>query len=472
VSAPAVCRMNAREQRALIANRELSCVELLTMHLEWIDRVNPDVNAICTLVPELALGQARALDEAVARGDDPGALAGLPIAIKDLVDTAGIRTTRGSPLFEHHIPDRDALHVARLKAAGAVIIGKTNTPEFGAGSQTFNTLFGATASPWDLTKTSGGSSGGAAAALAARMLPIADGSDLGGSLRNPAAFCGVVGLRPSPGRVPDIVRFSGWDPLPVLGPMARTVADVGLLLSVMAGADLRDPLSLSGDPERFAEVTGGEVAGARVAWSEDLGFLPVESSVRTVFAAAQQRFLDVGCVVEAAAPDLADAAEVFQVLRAHGFASRFADFYETERDKLKDTVQWNTARGLAQTAREVTRAEVLHTEIYRRMRAFFEDFDFLVLPTTQVPPFSKELDWVREIDGVRFDNYLQWMEICTTISVTGCPSISVPCGFTEEGLPVGLQIVGPPRADLDVLRIAHAFEQAIGLSGREPDIVG
>jgi len=467
---PELCRLTACAQRELIVRREISCEELLTAHLNWIDVVNPEVNAICTLVPEPALERARAMDSDLSGGAEPGALAGLPVAIKDLVNTKGIRTTYGSPLFADHVPATDAVHVARLQAAGAIVIGKTNIPEWGAGSQTFNTLFGVTATPWDLSRTAGGSSGGAAAALASRMLPIADGSDLGGSLRNPAAFCNVVGFLPSPGRVPSVERPDGWNPLPVLGPMARTVADAGLLLSVMAGRDARDPLSLTDDPTVFRHTDKGDAAGVRIAWTEDLGFLPVERAVRETFSACRGVFADLGCRLEDAHPDLEDAPEVFQVLRARGFLGRYIEYYENQREQLKDTVQWNTAKGLRQSVSEVARAEASHTEIYRRMLGFFDDHDFLVLPSTQVVPFSKELDWVREIEGTTFENYLQWMEICTVISLTGCPAISLPAGFTEDGLPVGLQIVGAPGRDLDVLRLAQIFEQATGFGAREPEI--
>lgn len=469
---PELCRLTALEQQAVIRRRQASCLELLDTHLEWIDRVNPGVNALCTLVPEMARDAARRLDTELAAGGDPGVLAGLPIAIKDLVDTAGIRTTYGSPIFANHVPGQDALHVGRLKAAGAVLLGKTNTPEWGAGSQTFNPIFGATATPYDLGRTAGGSSGGAAAALAARMLPLADGSDLGGSLRNPAAFCNVVGFRPSPGRVPAPARPGAWDPLPVLGPMARTVADVALLLSVLAGADARDPLSRTEDPAVFAGALDEDLAGRRIAWTEDLGFLPVEPAVRETFASARRYFEDLGCRVEETAPELGDAPAVFQTLRAHAFAGRFADLYEQHPEQLKDTVRWNTGIGLAQSGAHVARAEAMHTTIYRRIVAFFQNHDFLVLPTTQVLPFSKELDWVREIEGVRFENYLQWMEICCVISLTGCPAVSMPCGFTTDGLPVGLQIVGPPGEDLAVLKMARAFETAAPFHEREPEIPG
>lgn len=465
---PELCALSATEQRVLIADREVTSETLLDAHLDWIEATNPSVNAICTLVPDMARDQARAVDAQIAAGQDPGPLAGLPAAIKDLVNTAGIRTTHGSPLFARHVPGRDALHVARMKQAGAVIIGKTNTPEWGAGSQTFNTLFGATATPYDLERTAGGSSGGAAAALAARMLPVADGSDLGGSLRNPAAFCNVVGFRPSAGRVPAPERQMGWNPMAVLGPMGRTVADVALLLSVLAGADRRDPLSLQDDPGVFAGDLNKDQKGTRIGWTEDLGFLPVEAEVREAFRSARSYFAALGCVVEDTAPDLRDAPEAFQTLRAHSFAGSFAAIFESQRDKLKDTVQWNTEKGLAQTGTEVALAEARHTNIYRRMLGFFESQDYLVLPTAQVLPFPKTQEWVREIEGVQFDNYLQWMEICCVISVTGCPTISMPCGFSGSGLPVGLQIVGPPGADLEVLKMGRAFEQAAPFAEQLP----
>ncbi|MGD8415627.1 MAG: amidase [Pseudomonadales bacterium] len=470
---PDLCALSAREQHALIARREVSCAELLTTHLDWIAEVNPAVNAICTLVPDLALQQARTLDASLAAGAEPGPLAGLPAGIKDLVDTAGIRTTHGSPLFADHVPGRDALHVARLRAAGAVIVGKTNTPEWGAGSQTFNTLFGVTATPYDLGRTSGGSSGGAAAALAARMLPVADGSDFGGSLRNPAAFCNVVGFRPTPGRVPAPERLFGWSPLPVLGPMGRTVADAALLLSVMAGFDPRDPLARHEDPQAFAGDLDADVSGWRIAWSEDLGFLPVAAAVRETFRTAQAHFSDLGCRVVEAEPDLTDAPEIFRTLRALSFAAAFGRYLQEQPEKLKDTVRWNTALGLALTAEEVARAEAGHTALYRRALAFFEDHDFLVLPTTQVLPFPKTEEWVREIDGVVCRDYLQWMESCCLITLTGAPAISMPCGFSAggpepHGLPVGLQIVGRPGADLAVLRLAQAFERAAPFGRQTP----
>jgi amidase len=470
MSIPDLCSASALELRRLIDSRAVSCVEIMRTYLDWIDYVNPEVNAICTLRPDLAIAGARAADARLNSGLPPRPLEGLPIAIKDLAETRGIRTTSGSPLFRDHVPEFDALHVERIRAAGAILIGKTNTPEWGAGSQTFNRLFGTTANPFDPSRTAGGSSGGAAAALASRMLPIADGSDLGGSLRNPAAFCNVVGFRPTPGRVPNHPDRMAWSPLAVHGPMARSVADAALLLSVMAGPDARAPLSLHDDPAAFARPLDAHLNGARIAWTEDLGFLPVAAEIRNAIRDTPRVLESIGCVVDQAHPELRDAPAVFQTLRAFHFAARFGGFHRDQRELLKDTIQWNTALGLSLSAEEVGRAEIAHTRIYLRALAFFDDFDFLALPATQVAPFDKHTEWVRDIEGVRFENYLQWMEICSVITLTGCPAVSVPCGFTPEGLPVGLQLVARPGADRALLELAHAFEAATGFAARAPDL--
>jgi amidase len=469
-TADELCVKSARELRALIDARELSCVELLTATLDRIERVNPSINAIVTLVPEQAMAAATAADAALARGDAPGLLHGLPIAIKDLVATKGIRTTMGSPLFADNVPDTDQLFVQRLRAAGAIVIGKTNTPEFGAGSQTFNTVFGATRNPYDRSKTPGGSSGGAAAALAARLLPIADGSDLGGSLRNPASFCNVVGLRPTAGRVPAYPAAQGWGNMSVMGPMGRSVADVALLLSAMAGPDSRSPISLEEPGTRFMEPLERDLRGLRVAWSPDLGELPVDARVIEVCESARGVFEGLGAAVEEAHPDLSDAMDIFHALRAGVFATSFAHHYEHLRDQLKDTVIWNVEQGRKLTAVDVGRAEAARTKLYYRMQEFFEHYDALILPVAQTVPFPVEQEWVEEINGVQFANYLEWMRSCAMITVTGSPAISVPCGFTAEGLPVGLQIVGRPRDDFELLQVAHAFEQATRHGERAPTL--
>jgi amidase len=456
-----VCFKDAVELARLIRAREVSAAEVMTAFLAQIKRVNPQVNAICTFIgEEAALRAAREADERLAKGHAPGALHGLPIGVKDLVATAGIRTTQGSPIYKDFVPTADALMVERMKAAGAIIIGKTNTPEFGAGSHTFNPVFGATRNPYDLTKSSGGSSGGAAAALACGMLPLADGSDLGGSLRNPAAFCNVVGFRPSPGRVPAYPSENVWNSLPVLGPMARTVADAALLLSAQAGPDARVPISLSEPGWTFLRPLARDFRGVRVAWSRNLGRYPVQPAVTEVCERARPVFAALGCQVEDGEPDFRDADEIFQTLRAWAMAQARGEDLKRHRALMKDTVIWNTEQGLKLTGLDVSRAEAKRTQLYNRVRAFLERYEYLVLPVTQVVPFPVETDWVREINGVKMETYIDWMASCYAITLTGLPAISVPCGFTKDGLPVGLQIVGRHQRDFEVLQLAYAFEQS------------
>jgi amidase len=465
-----LCFTDATELAALIARREVSVTEVVRAHLAQIERVNPDVNAIVTLTAERALEDARAKDEALARGERPGPLFGLPVVHKDLVPTRGIRTTYGSPIYRDHVPDEDGLIVERLRAAGAVTLGKSNTPEFGAGSQTFNEVFGRTLNPYDRTKTCGGSSGGAAVALACGLVPIADGSDMGGSLRNPAAFCNVVGLRPAPGRVPVWPVESAWMPFSVQGPMARTVADVALLLSVLAGPDPRSPIAVRESGERFRAPLGRDFTGARIAWSRDLGGLPIDARVSDVLGAQRKTFETLGCIVEDGQPDFKDAREIFQTWRAVAFAAKYGPLLAQHRHQMKDTVVWNIEQAGKLSARDVGEAEVRRTELYHRVRMFMERHEFLLLPTTQVPPFDVMQAYVTEIEGVRLPTYIDWMRACSEISVTGLPAISVPAGFTPDGLPVGLQIVGRHQDEWGVLQLAHAFEQATGFGRRRPPL--
>lgn len=465
-----LCFMTATELAARIRAREISVVEVVRAHLAQIERVNPRVNAIVTLTAERALDDARARDAALARGEAAGPLCGLPVVHKDLVDTRGIRTTYGSPIYRDHVPGADALIVERLRAAGAVTLGKSNTPEFGAGSQTFNAVFGPTRNPYDPGKTCGGSSGGAAVALACGMVPIADGSDLGGSLRNPASFCNVVGLRPAPGRVPVWPSATPWFPFSVQGPMARTVADVALLLSALAGPDPRAPLAIAEPGERFRAPLDRDFRGVRIAWSRDLGGLPVDRRVARVLEAQRAAFEALGCVVEDGEPDFADAREIFQVWRAWLFAIKYGPLLEAHRHQMKDTVVWNIEQGLKLAAREVGEAEVKRAALYHRVREFMATRPFLLLPAAQVPPFDVTQPYVTEIDGVRLPTYIDWMRVCSDITVTGLPAISVPCGFTEDGLPVGVQIVGRHQDEWGVLQLAHAFEQATGFWKRRPPV--
>jgi amidase len=438
--------------------------------LDRIAEVNPELNAIVTLVPEKALAWAAEADGRQARGEALGPLHGLPIAHKDLVMTAGIRSTAGSKLLAGFVPQQDDLIVTRLRAAGAITVGKTNTPEFGAGSQTFNEVFGATRNPWDTSKTCGGSSGGAAVALASGMLPIADGSDMGGSLRNPGNFCNVVGLRPSPGRVPVYPAPLAWTGLLVLGPLARTVEDAALLLSAMAGPDPRSPISLETRGDRFGGTLERGFRGVRIAWSRDLGGLPVDPRVTEVLESRRGVFGDLGCEVEEAEPDWRGADEAFKTLRAWTFSQGFASLPDAMLRRVKDTVRWNIEQGRALSGDDVGRAELLRSELYQRVREFMEAYEFLVLPVNQVPPFDVEQPYPEEIAGVRMQTYIDWMKSAYFVTLTGHPAISVPCGFTPEGLPVGIQIVGRHRDDFGVLQLAYAFQEATGVWRHRPPV--
>jgi amidase len=457
---------SAVDLAALIRQKQASAREVMTAHLARIAAVNPNVNAIVTLVADRAMAAAARADEQTARGGPLGVLHGLPVAHKDLVDTAGIRTTRGSPFYRDSVPPRDALIVERLRAAGALTLGKTNTPEFGAGSQTFNTVFGATRNPFNLAKTCGGSSGGGAVALACGMVPIADGSDTGGSLRNPAAFCNVVGLRPSPGRVP--TESGSWSPLSVLGPMARSVDDLALVLSAIAGPDPRSPLSLDDDPVRFRGPLGRRFTGARVAWWRGLGGIPVEPEIRRVVDATRRVFEDLGCVTEDDEPDFSGVGEAFQVLRYAGNHAQYAPLVAERPEWVKDTIRFEVAQAERLTAADVSRALARQELMHQQSREFFERYDYFVLPVTQVEPFDVDVPYPTQVAGVAMASYVDWMRSCWYVSFMTNPAISVPAGFTATGLPVGVQIVGRHRDEWSLLQLAHAFEQATGYGRRRP----
>ena len=468
-----LCAHDAVTLAGLLRRREVSAREVVAAHIARIEAVDGAINAVVTRTFDAALSRADAADTALARGAPPGPLHGLPVAHKDLADTAGVRTTYGSAVYASHVPDRDALVVARMASAGAISLGKTNTPEFGAGSHTVNAVFGATRNPFDLTRSTGGSSGGAAAALAARMVCLADGSDLGGSLRNPASFCNVVGLRPSPGRVPAWPAADVTDVLGVAGPMARTVADAALLLSVLAGPDPRVPLALDAEVPRADQITGllaRDLRGVRVGWSPDLG-LPVEPAVRAVLAPARQVLADLGCEVIDGCPDLSGADEVFRTWRAFRFATVYGPLLHEHRAQLGPNVTWNIERGLELSVADLSRATVLQAALAERVSEFFGPVEILACPATQVAPFDLTLDWVHEIGGEPQRTYLDWMASAYLISATGLPAISVPAGFTPEGLPAGLQLVGRRRADWALLSVAHAFEAATGYAQTLPPLL-
>ena len=465
-----LCYTSARDLAALIREGKLSARSLMEAHLRQIERINPKVNAIVTMVPEAELmARARAADEAVAKGNSPGPLHGLPVAVKDLVDTKGIRTTHGSPLFKDHVPDHDALVVERMKNAGAIVIGKTNTPEFGMGSQTFNPIFGPARNPYDLTKTCGGSTGGGAVALACGMAPIVNGTDMGGSLRNPANFCNVVGIRPSPGRVPnDSPTQLAWLPLSVSGPMARNVADCALLLGVLAGFDRRSPIAIDQPGSQFLQSLGGRsFKGVRAAMIKDLG-LPWEPEVKAAFADQRKVFESLGCVVEEAEPDMTDANECFLAWRHWAIEAQLGSAVDANPADVNSYGRWHVEEGRKLTGTYLSKIEVKRSALYQRMREFMEQYEFLILPVNQVLPFDVNTPYPTEIAGVKMENYIAWMKSAYYISVMGNPAISAPCAFSESGLPIGIQIVGRHYDDWGVLQMGHAFEQATNVGKRRP----
>jgi amidase len=484
-----ICFMTAVEMARRLAVGEFSAVEVLEAHLAQIERVNPTVNAIVTHTPERALERARHADSAHRAGRSLGPLHGLPIAHKDLQPTAGIRTTKGSVIYRNWVPDFDSLTVQRLRAAGAICLGKTNVPEFGVGSHTFNPVFGPTRNPYDTTRSCGGSSGGAAVALACGMIPIADGSDMGGSLRNPASFCNVVGMRPSAGRVPDLPTENHWYGVPVDGPMGRCVADVALLLSAMAGPDPRSSAALEAPGALFARPLERDFTGVRVAWCRDVFGLPLEPGVREAFAHSRAVFELLGCIVDDAEPDLSGVEEAFMAWRhvrtCLMVAQHVAEYGPGVRDLFKPEILWHAEQGARMAAADLVRAENLRSQLFDRMAAFMERYEFMALPTVQVLPFDVEQRWVAEVDGAPMPTYMSWMSSCWYISAPGNPAISVPADFVGEApgqggegsredmnaLPFGIQIVGRHRDDWGVLQMAHAFEQAAGsLWRRHPAI--
>jgi len=461
-----LCFTPATSLARMLRARKVSAVEVTKAFIAQIERHNPKLNAIVTFLPDQALAAAKALDRRKAST----LFGGLPIAYKDNVQTKGIRTTFGSPIYRDHVPAEDHLIVERLSAAGAITLGKTNLPEFAAGSQTFNSIFGATKNPYDPSKTCGGSSGGGAVAVACGMLPFADGGDLAASLRNPASYCNVVGFRPTPGRVPAWPAANAWNTLSVLGPLARTVGDTALLLSAMAGPDPRSPVSIVEPGSIFRNPLKRSFKKARIAWSRDLGGLPVEPRVTKVLEAQRKVFASLGCAIEDAEPDFSGATEAFETQRALGFLQSYGEFYRTRRNDLKDTVQWNVEQGMRLTPEQLARATALRSQLYERMRAFLDRYDFLVCPVNQLAPYSVDVEWPREIAGTKLANYLDWMKSCYYITITSHPAISVPAGFTPEGLPVGLQIVGRYRDDFGVLQLAHAFESETQVWKRRPPL--
>ena len=460
----------ARTVVDLLRRGEVSALELIDAAVARIETTDEQVNALPTLCVERAREHARQLMKGNGESKDhPGWLGGLPIAIKDLNDVAGVRTTYGSPLFANHVPTRSDTMVEVLESRGGIVLAKSNAPEFGHGATTFNKIFGQTRNPWNTSMTCGGSSGGSAVALASGQIWLATGSDLGTSLRTPAAFCSIVGLRPSPGRVARAPTRLPFDTLWVQGPMARNVGDAALMLDAMSGEHPSDPIAMAAPKTPFMSAIWNPRLPKRVAYSPDLGgIVPVAKEVARVCAAAAARFSDLGATVEEACPDLSDANEIFQVLRANQFVGDLAPIIQENREATRKEVVWNMDQGLKLTAGELARAERARGALYARAAQFFETYDLLLCPTTIVPPFDVDRSQIDEVEGHRFKNYFEWYTIGYALTLTSLPVLSIPCGFTESGLPIGMQVVGPPRGEHAMLGAAHLFEEALGIADTLP----
>lgn len=470
-TADELCYTSAVDLSNMIRTRQVSAREVMAAHLSRIERFNPRLNAIVAkLDDDKCLALADAADRKTASGEPLPPLHGLPIAFKDLQSAVGFPYTRGSLVYKDAMPTEDSVFVDRLRRAGVLAIGKTNVPEFGMGSHTFNKVYGTTVNPYDLTKSAGGSSGGAAAALAAGLMPIADGSDLAGSLRCPGNFNNIVGFRPSVGMTPTWPTSFPLLGFSVNGPLARSVADVALLMSVMTGPDARDPSLLPIDPAAFRAPLERDFRGVRVAWCPDLGGLPLDASVRTVLESQRKTFEDLGCIVEEAAPDLTDAESIFMTIRAFRSASNYGPLLAQYRDLLKPEAIAEIEQGQALTTAAVAQAMVRHGQLMDRMRRFEERYAFTLCAVNQVPPFDAKLDWPKEIAGVQMEHYIAWQKSCSWITAAFRTAISVPAGFTPNGLPVGIQIVGSYRDDFGVLQLGRAFEQATNFGSRRPPL--
>ncbi|MBM7634750.1 amidase [Geomicrobium sediminis] len=454
---------------AMIKGKEVSSYEVVSAFIKQIETYNPSINAIVSFQPEYALSEARKADERFAKGNVDGPLHGIPMAFKDTHDAKGFKTTKGCTVLQDNVAKEDELLVSRLRRAGAIGIGKTNVPEFAAGSHTFNPVFGLTRNPYNLEKSAGGSSGGAAAALAARMIPLADGSDMGGSCRNPAAFNNVVGLRPSPGRVPTYPKANGFGTLSVQGPLAKTVSDVAYMMSVIAGYDKRVPIALREEGTVFLQRLELDVKKVKIAYSEDLGgLLALDEPVRKAFKNQLAVWESLGCELVDVAPDLAEAADVFETLRAFEMEAAGGAFVEQHRAELKTTYVKNVEKGMNLTGPEVGRALRKQTELVHEMARFFSNYDFLMLPTTQVEPFDANVEYPTMIAGEAMKSYTSWMQSCSLISVLNTPAISIPGGFTENGLPFGLQLVAPIGQDFELLQLAHVYESVTKHYQKQP----
>ena len=461
--------LTAQEAIQKLKLREVSPLEMIDAAVERIKETNDAVNSLPTLAIERAKAHAKTLMQSRISDDiPPGYLYGLPIAVKDLKDVKGVLSTKGSPIFANHIPSKSDYLVENIEAKGGIILAKSNTPEFGAGANTFNEVFGKTRNPWDTRKTCGGSSGGAAVSLATGQVWLATGSDLGGSLRIPASFCSVVGLRPTPGRVPHGPKDLPFASLSVEGPMGRTVGDVALFLDTLAGKSLIDPISFAAPNTPYVQAIEKPTAPAKIGYSHDLGIAPVDQEVRDICARSMQIFEKAGSAIFEAHPNLDDAEDIFQTLRAAQFAASYKKHLDENRELLKPEVIWNIEKGLELSIEDINNAELARGALYLRTLDFFSSYDLLACPAVVVPPFDVEQRYVTEAGGKEFNTYVSWLVMSFALTLTACPSISVPCGFTSEGLPVGLQLMAPRGDEALLLSVASFFEQASGSISSKP----
>jgi amidase len=469
------CYLPAHVIAAQVRTKKVSPTEVVKIFLERIEKINPDINAYCTVAEESALKAALELEDKMKAGIAPGPLAGVPVSIKDVTLTKGIRTTFGSRLYKDYVPDVDSLVVERLKAAGAIIMGKTNTPEFAAGGSTYNDLFGPTRTPWNRAYNSGGSSGGSAAAVAAGLCALAEGNDLGGSLRIPASFCGIVGMRPSPGRIPFYPNDLYWDTMSLEGPMAYNVEDLALMFDVMAGPDRRSPVALMPRGESFYESVKQSLSSNcsfKIAWSDNLNLTPVDHEVLAVARQSINIFEQLGCTVTEACPDFSGLQETAAVLRGVRYAALYQD--ELEKPEFLELVNpniiGNARQGLALTAAAIAKADQHRSHLWQQLLGFFEQYDLIAVPTVPIKPFPAETAYPTEINGQEMKSYIDWIMLTYAFSVTGLPAISIPCGLTEDGFPVGLQLAGKPGGERELLIAAACFEQHGPWQSRKPPL--
>lgn len=474
----AIIELTAIELSKAIHAKKISCLEVMQAYLHQIEKLNPKVNAIVSMVDgSNLLDQARAMDVRIASGDIKGWMTGFPLAPKDLTATAGIATTLGSPILKKNVTASDSIVVERMRSSGAILIGKTNVPEFGLGSNTYNTVFGNTLNAYDTSKTAGGSSGGSAVSLALNMQPVADGSDMGGSLRNPAAWNNIYGFRPSRGRVPfgpTVETF--YEQLGIEGPMARNVPDLAMFLSVQAGYDARAPLSLLESPEKFKGSLERSFKGSKIAWMNNFnGYLPMESGLLELSEQALSYFQVIGCEVESAIPsfDFAKLWDCWLKLRAFLVSGKLRMFYNdpAKRALLKPEAVWEAEQGISLSALQVYEASEVRSAWAQELNRMFKTYDYLVLPTTQVFPFDVNQHWPNRINGITMDTYHRWMEVVIGGTLAGLPVLSIPAGFNKDGLPIGLQVIGRPNDDFGVLQLGYAWQQATPFASIKPSLL-